>query len=66
LKFKKPFEVVHFAGEGRVIVEPSFVEADFALDSFGAFGVIPKVWVKSLGRQVLDFSGAVVHVKDTS
>ena len=45
LKFKKALGVIYFTGQLGVVVEPVFVESDFALDGFGSFGVVPKCWV---------------------
>jgi hypothetical protein len=66
LELEEPLQVVHLAGQGGKVVEPAFVEADFALDALGAFGVVPEVGVKGLAGQVFDFAAAVVDVKDTS
>jgi hypothetical protein len=47
-------------------IQPFFVDADFALDGFGAFGVVPEIGVEGLARQVFDFACSVIDVKDTS
>jgi hypothetical protein len=46
LEFKQAFEIVYFAGEFGIFIEPAFVQADFALYAFSAFGVIPEAWIK--------------------
>jgi hypothetical protein len=66
LELKEALQIVHFACQRGIVVEPAFVKADFSLNALGAFGVIPEAGVKCLCGEVFYLPGAVIDVKDTS